>query len=90
MAEVDEKTFDILVSDIGEMRFVVRPPLPFLAEGFRIRDGEMEVFGGGRVMWKTITEDLRDEGAELDQAFLMEFDWQGGQTVRETDLMKEE
>ena len=90
MAGVEDKTFDILVSDIGEMRIVIRPPLPFHAEGFRIKEGCIELFGDGRALHASVAQDILDDTREIDQALLIEFPRNGGESQRETELVKDE
>lgn len=90
MAEAGEKTFDVLISDIGEMRLVVRPPLPFHAEGFRVVDGHIEIFGGGLAMSRPLDVETAEGMGEIEQALLIEFEVSGGESVRETDIEKDE
>lgn len=90
MTAVSEKTFDILVSDIGEMRLVVRPLLPFHAEGFRINGRDIEVFGDGLVMSRPIGGEILDEIDDIERALLIEFGTTGGESLRETELERED
>jgi hypothetical protein len=87
MADRD-KTVEILVSDVGEMKIVLRPRLPFIAEGYRLQDGHIELFGQGEKLPLDVPEDLRAEVADIDQALLLEFGRTGAAPERETDILR--
>lgn len=72
------------------MRLVVRPPLPFHAEGFRISGGSIEVFGDGLVMSRPLGLETLADLEDVYGALLIEFDTTGGESVRETELERED
>lgn len=84
-----DKTIEILVSDVGEMRIVLRPRLPFQVEGYRMRGASLELFGQGEKVTLDVPEDLVGEAAELDQALVLEFARTGEDPVRETDILRQ-
>ena len=86
-----EKLIEFLVSDIGDLRIVLRPELPFRAEGYRIVDGAcLEVFGEDRRISfpidKDILSDVIDENIE--QALLVEFGRDDVDPMREIDILR--
>ncbi|MFX4300056.1 hypothetical protein [Pseudosulfitobacter pseudonitzschiae] len=90
MPAANEKTFDVLISDIGEARLVLRPPLPFHAEGYRLNGANIEIFGDGLAMSRSLDPESMGEMDNIHQALLIEFDATGGDSVRETELERED
>jgi len=84
-----EKTVEIMISDVGEMHIVLRPRLPFLVEGYRILEKQIELFGEGERLGLDIPEELVTEASEVDQALVTEFARSGALPVRETDILKQ-
>jgi hypothetical protein len=84
-----EKTVEIMISDVGEMHIVLRPRLPFLVEGYRILEKQIELFGEGERLGLEIPEELVTEALEADQALVTEFPRTGAMPVRETDILKQ-
>ena len=82
-----EKVVEIIVSDIGDVRVVIRPGLDFEAEGYRIFNGSLEIFGDGRKVSFSIPEDSRSEVLNSEQLILSEFDYGGMVPRREMDLL---
>jgi hypothetical protein len=89
MAADPDKTVEILVSEVGDMTIVLRPSLPFLAEGYRIDGASLEVFGQERKISLEIPEELREDASETTRAILLEYGHSGSTPERETDLLKE-
>lgn len=81
-----EQSFEMLLSENGGMIVASRPPLPFVAEGIRIRDGRVELFGEGRLISLRIPEDMQSDIGEADRCLLLEYVWYGRAPERETDL----
>lgn len=79
---------EIIVSDIGDISIIVRPQLPFLAEGVRVLDGEIAIFGEDRRVRIDLT-DHQDKLAAIgavDQILLSEYSETSAAPVRETDI----
>ena len=81
-----EQSFEMLLSENGGVIVASRPPLPFAAEGVRVRDGRVELFGEGRLISLRIPEEIRLEIGEADRCLLLEYAWYGRAPERETDL----
>ena len=88
MDEKAEQNFELLLSESGGIIIASRPPLPFAAEGFRIRDGRAELFGEGRLVSLRIPEDFRSDVEETEGCLLLEYVWYGRAPERETDLFR--
>lgn len=84
-----EKTVEIMISDVGEMHIVLRPRLPFLVEGYRIQQKQIELFGEGERLGLDIPDDMVSEANEAEQALVTEFGRTGANPVRETDILKQ-
>jgi hypothetical protein len=87
-SEGAEKTIEIIVSEVGELTIVLRPALPFEADGYRLQENSIEIFGQGEKVNLPIPEDLIEEVREIDQAILFEYDRTSAEPVRETDILK--
>lgn len=83
-----EQSFEMLLSETGGLIVASRPPLPFAAEGVRIRDGRVELFGEGRLVSLRIPDEIRTDIGETDRCLLWEYAWYGRAPVRETDLYR--
>ena len=91
LREDHDKLVEFLVSAIGELRIVLRPELPFVAEGYRIVDGMyLEIFGEDRKVSFLIDEDLRDDVVDesIEQALLIEFGRDDVEARRERDILR--
>lgn len=89
MAVDQDKTVEIMVSDVGDMTIVLRPSLPFIAEGYRLIGNMIEVFGEDKKISLEIPTDLSSDVFETSQAILLEYAQTGSDSLRETDLLKE-
>ncbi len=83
-----DKTIEIMISEVGEMHIILRPRLPFLVEGYRIHEKQIELFGEGERLGLDIPEDMVSEALEIEQALVTEFGRTGSDPVRETDILK--
>lgn len=83
-----EKTTEIIVDEDGA-RLVVRPQFPFFAEGFRVREEILEVFGEGRVLPLPFPEDLLWDLRGFDELVLCEYGPSGQDPVREIVLSRD-
>ncbi|MBT28089.1 MAG: hypothetical protein CMO01_00400 [Thalassobius sp.] len=84
-----DNVFEILISDVGEMRVVLRPELPFVTEGYRLRDGKIDLFGQGERVSFSLSGETFAEAMDLEQALLLEFARNGSDPVRETELIRQ-
>jgi hypothetical protein len=86
-----EKSIEILVGDLGELLITLRPELPFLAEGVRIRKVRhvAEIFGAGRRVSIEVGEDVWPALAQSEQVLLMEFRGTEADAFRELFLQVE-
>ena len=86
-----DKMIEFLVSDLGEMRIVLRPELPFKAEGYRIIDDErLEIFGEDRrISFPIDGDNLLDViNEDIEQALLVEFGRDDVDPIRERDILR--
>lgn len=83
-----EQSFEMLMSETGGVIVATRPPLPFAAEGVRVREGRVEFFGEGRMVSLRIPEEIRSDVGETDRCLLLEYAWYGRAPERETDIFR--
>lgn len=87
-AEEVDRTFELIVSDVGEMTIVLRPKLPFTPEGYRIPGDRLEIFGEGQKISFSLEDDILPDAKDIDQALLLEYGRTGAIPERELDLLK--
>ncbi|MCW3782583.1 hypothetical protein [Defluviimonas salinarum] len=90
MKGVIEKTIEFLNGEAG-VTITVRPLLPFVAEGYRMRGASgIDVFGDGRRLPLEIPEDQVVAFAEAEEILLCEFPVEGPDPVRELVLQRQD
>jgi hypothetical protein len=68
-------SLEIIVSDLGDVLITLRPELPFLADGVRLRKSRRgaEIFGEGRRISIEVGEEAWPALSRSEQLLLMEF-----------------
>lgn len=84
-------TVEIIVGDLGDVLITLRPELPFLADGVRLRKGRRgaEIFGEGRRVSIEVGEEAWPALSESEQVLLMEFRGAEADAFRELVLQVE-
>lgn len=81
-----EKLQEFMVDDLGEVTVAMRPMLPFMAEGCRVRATRLDIHGEGRKLTLSIPEHARTAMGEIDELLLIEFSNEGSSPFRELQL----
>ena len=81
-----ERMQEFIVDELGEMKIAIRPELPFLAEGCRVRPAQIDIHGEGRKLTLTIPEHARVAMGEVEEILLLEFSKEGSSPARELQL----
>lgn len=82
-----EKLQEIIVDELGYVTIAVRPMLPFLAEGCRVKDKHIDLFGEGRKITLEIPDSAAEAIQESEEVLLCEFTRSGSRPERELQLL---
>lgn len=82
MKSAIEKTHEIIQGEDG-IQVTIRPMLPFAAEEFRIRSGNLQLIGDGRSLSLPVPSELVQALAEAETLQLIEFPVRGAEPQRE-------
>lgn len=78
---------EITVTDLGEVRVILRPSLKFFPEAYRVTDSGIDVLGAGRRVSLGVPEENRDAVRQADAIVVSEFTIGGATPERETLLL---
>jgi len=82
-----ERVAEFLVSDSGGVTLSVRPPLPFVPDGVRIRSGRIEIYGETKRLLFDATADLIEAIGQVSGLLLIEHPASGPDDPRELELL---
>ena len=82
-----EKMHEILIDpEIGSVKIVMRPHLPFLPEGFRLKNKKISLFGEGKKVDIGLEDGQAEAITDQGEITLFEFSLSSGLADRETIL----